>query len=416
MPSSKNPEIIRGTGAQLRYKTLPSFASYQQLADLGDVPQVANPLYQQLFDNNPYRNLHYNKSGWQNFLSKLGFRTDADRWEEEVLENAATFDAGVYQQMYQDQYNSEGAKAERMRAAGENPDLLGTGQVSEAATPYQDPAGLSAGSSEEGVIGQIGSGIISAFNSAVGIASQFMQLEGLRNDVEGKSISNARDMMNVIQQRVLGMTPAEGFSTDAEFANWKKAVEGKLRFQYGNAFFKGSSRRRWNRSIDDFIGGLPTSREQFKDWRERLNDAKDYFFGREDHWSELIDVFKVINEPLIELRKELTENQAVLAKTKTDADIETATNELQYQQDLQPGVRARSENERNRRIAEGETFEGILNKHLSKLGERLDNLSKQGGIKGLIGEVILLLMTMKGNFHFDEKGNPSVGLQLPHPN
>lgn len=411
----KVPDVITGSRSDLLGKSKSGLQSYWQSADLGPVPQVGG-IYQQLVNNNPYRNLHYNKSSWQNFLSKLGFRTDADRWEEQVQENAAQWDAGVYQQMYQDEYNSELAKAERMRAAGENPDLLGTNSVSDAASPFQDPAGLDAGTSEEGVLGQIGSTVLSAFNSAVGIAHQFMQLDAMSSDIEGKNISNASNMMNVIQQRVLGLTPAEGFTTDKEFKDWRTKTEAALRTNYGRSFFKGSALRRWNRSIDDFVGTLPTSKEQYKEWRERLGDAKSYLLGREDHWSELVDVFKEVNGEMIALQKEITENEKVLQNTDVNARIETASNELQYQEDLEPGQRARAENETNRRRAEGETFEGILNKHLSKLGERLDNLSKQGGLKGLIGEVILLLLTMKGTFKVDKNGKTSFGLTPPSAN
>lgn len=387
-------------------------------ARVGSTPQVANSHYQQLFDNNPYRSkdLTYNKSPWQNFLTALGFRTKADAWEESVQENALQWDAGVYQQMFQDQYNSETAKAQRMREAGENPDLLGTGNVSDASTPFQDPEGINPGESEEGLPGQIASTVIGAFNSAVGIAMQFAQLSNINQDIEGKGISNAEHMMNIISQRVLGMTPSGGFKTDDDFKQWKKDVEYSLREPYGRAFFKGSALRRWNRSIDDFIGGLPQTKEQYKEWRERLGDAKEYLLGREDHWSEATEVFKIVNEELIDLRKAITENKAVAEKTKSEVDIQTASNELQYQEDLMPGERARAENETNRRRAEGETFEGILNTHLNKLGQRLDNLSKQGGLKGLIGEVILLLMTMKFNMHFDSKGNPSFGIAPPQAN
>ena len=384
-------------------------------ARVGETPQVSNPLYQQLLDSNPYRSkdLTYNRSPWQQFLSWIGFRTKADAWEESVQENALQYDAGIYQQMAQDQYNSETAKAQRMREAGENPDLLGTGNVSEMSSPFQDPEGIKLGDSEEGVIGQIGSSIMGAFNTALGMASQFMQLQGMKEDVQGKGIANASSMMKLIGERVLGMTPAEGFQDDQSFKNWKHDVEMTLRTNYGRSFFKGSALRRWNRSLDDFVGGLPQSRDQFKAWQERLGSAKDYYYGREDHWSEAIDVFKIVNEELFGLRKAITENKAVAEHTKSEVDVQTATNELQYQEDLLPGERARAENETNRRRAEGETFEGILNTHLNKLGQRLDNLSKQGGLKGLIGEVILLLMTMKFNTHVDKNGNMSFGIAPP---
>lgn len=391
----------------------PIYSEHTYGTGLGAAPSGYGELYDELFANNPYRNLHYNKTPMQRLWSWLGFRTDYDRFLEEAEMNAAQTDFGIFQQMYQDEYNSETAKAARMRAAGENPDLLGTGNVSEASSPVEDPQGMSPGISQEGVPGQIASAVIGAFNTAVGIATQFMQLDGLRADVEGKNISNAEQMMNVIKQRVLGMTPAEGFKTDQDFSDWKRRTEAVLRTNYGRAFFKGSALRQWNRSIDDFVGGLPTSKEQYSDWKQRLGDAKDYLRGREDHWSELIDVFKVVNSELIDMQKEITENSKVKEKTQLDVDIETATNELQYQEDLLPGERARAENERNRRSAEGETFEGILNKHLSKLGQRLDDLSKQGGLKGLIGEVILLIMTMRGGFSVDKKGNVSGSIQGP---
>lgn len=387
--------------------------TYQIGTGLGAPPSGYGALYDQLFANNPYRNLNYNKSNWQQFMSWLGFRTDADRFQEEAQMNAAQTDFGIFQQIYQDRYNSEVAKAQRMREAGENPDLLGTGNVSEASSPVEDPQGMTPGVSEEGIPGQVISTVVSAFNSGIGMATQFLQLDGLRSEIEGKNISNAENMMNVIQQRVLGMTPAEGFSTDAEFQDWKRATERKLRFQYGQAFFKGASRRRWNRSIDDFIGGLPTSKEQFKEWKERLGDAKSYLYGRKDHWSEIVDIFDEVNQAIFDLQNEITENSKVKEKTSLDVDLQTLDNELQYQEQIQPGLRAEGQNAVWRRQMEGEDFAGVLNKHLNKLGHRLDDISKNGGLKGFLAEVILLALTSKFNVGVDSKGNPSLSFDMP---
>lgn len=100
------------------------------------------PQYQSLLDQNPYRNLTYRKSPWQNLLTNLGFRTEADAWQENMSVQAAEYDASIAQKAYDEQYNTASAQAERMRAAGINPDIDGGSSISpgEAASPAQDPS------------------------------------------------------------------------------------------------------------------------------------------------------------------------------------------------------------------------------------------------------------------------------------
>lgn len=372
--------------------------------------------YQQLFDNNPYRNLHYSESGWQAFLSGLGFRTSADKFREDAALNAAEYDAGIYSLMFQNEYNDEISKQARMRAAGENPDLLGTSGVSEAAQPLVDPNGMEAPAGEDAQqFHQVATTMLSCFSGAFQMASQFMQLQTMRNNIEHGSIENAGDMMHIIEQRVLGLTPAEGFQTDKEFNDWKTKVEATLRTNYGRSFFRGSSLRRWNRTIDDFIGGLPTSRAQFGAWNERLKNAKEYRYGTEDHWAEGIDLFRVVAHDLIELRNATTENKASAEMINSEAAVEEAGNELAYQQTIVPGEKARAENARYRAEAEGRDFAGILNEHLNKLGQRLDEFSKQGGFKGLLSEILLLLLSTRLNIGVGPNG-ANVGVTMPTEN
>lgn len=399
-------------------KNLPSTSSWREYAELGSTPQVSNQKYQELFDNNPYRKMTYNKSAWQDFWESLGFRTKYDTWNEQNQENAYQYDAGIYQQMFQDAYNSETAKAERMRQAGENPDLLGTGNVSEASSPFQDPAGMDASAfvDEQSVPGQIASGVFSAFSTAIGVASQFLQLQGLQNEVTGKGIANAEGMMNLINQRVLGLTPAEGFKDDSSFKQWKQDVITSLRNAYGTAFFRNRrANHQWQRSIDDFIGGLPQSRDQYDAWKTRLGTAKDYLTGREDHWSESLEMFKELNHNIIDMQNAITENKKSAELTQSEADIERAGYELEYQQGRDAGLASEAENAENRRRKEGDTFEGILNKHLAKIANTLDKYSNQGGFVGWVAEIVLYIMASRGITFSAGSGKDNVSgtLQLP---
>ena len=369
--------------------------------------------YDSLFQNNPYRNLQYNKSDWQEFLGMLGFRTDYDRWQEEAQANAAEWDAGVFQKMYDEAYNSETAKAQRMRQAGENPDLLGTAGVSEANQMQQDPQGMTAGMPDN--VSNVATGLIGCFNNAVGMVGQYMQLMQIKSGIEGQNIDNAENMMNIITQRVMGMTPKEGFKNEKEFQDWKANVSNALSGKYGEAFFKGSSLRRWRRSIEDFIGGLPQSRAQFEEWNKRMNEAKEYWSGSADHWAEAKDVFDKVNEALYALRKATTENKAVAGELQSEVEVQTETNELQYQEDLEPGQRARAQNEEWKRKAEGNDFQGILAGHLAKLGHELDDLSKEGGLKGFLAEVFLFFLNSRFSVGTNGKGGISIGggIQMP---
>lgn len=100
------------------------------------------PQYQALLDANPYKNLTYRKSPWQSIVEALGFRSNADAWQENMAAQAAEYDAAIAQKAYDEQYNSAGMQAERLRAAGINPDING-GQNIDAGEAAKLPEDLS---------------------------------------------------------------------------------------------------------------------------------------------------------------------------------------------------------------------------------------------------------------------------------
>ena len=131
-----------------------------------------NPMYDAYYKANPYVNQTYQKSVWDTIFDGI-FRTGYDKWLDEMRVNSAQYDASVVDLEQQNLYNSETAKSDRMRQAGENPDLLGTGDVSDSATPAQDPQDvqipdaldMSQVASFAGMIGQ-------CFQGALGMCSE----------------------------------------------------------------------------------------------------------------------------------------------------------------------------------------------------------------------------------------------------
>ena len=165
---------------------------------LSSVPSGYGAEYDQLFANNPYRNLTYKKSGWQNFLSALGFRTDAERWQEDAQVNANEYDAGIFSMMQQNEFNSPQAQAERMRQAGLNPDLLGIGDVQEAASPTEDPNGMSQNVGDE--FADFGNTIASVFSRAMAVFKDFKSIQQMNTIIDGQNIDNAVKMTGAIDK------------------------------------------------------------------------------------------------------------------------------------------------------------------------------------------------------------------------
>lgn len=82
----------------------------------------AGTQYAEQWENNPYANLYYEPTFWDD----LGLSNKAKDQNAEYERLYNEYISGLYDQQRQDEYNSESAIADRMRAAGQNPDLLGT--------------------------------------------------------------------------------------------------------------------------------------------------------------------------------------------------------------------------------------------------------------------------------------------------
>lgn len=285
--------------------------------DVGTGPTGLPSQYQDLIDANPYRGLNYNRTGFQQFLSNLGFRTKYDDFREQAQINAQEYDAGILSMMQQNQYNSPSAEASRMREAGLNPDLQGIGDVAESAQPTEDPNGMPAQDSGD-MFGKAVSAITTFAGGFSEIIAGAMAMYKNFQDINTTRLENDSLVAGIAEDDVFKSIPAIGFTSDEEFANWQNQESSKVNspdfFKLRNIPKQLQSRYRevYSRALKD----LPTDIARYKNNVERAKLRKEYSMIKGSQWydTESDDALGAILEPLIGLSDRVTQLEAQLAE------------------------------------------------------------------------------------------------------
>lgn len=310
-----------------RYKTLIDNAHSVVGTGLSRV-ESSDPMYQTLYDANPYRNLTYHQSGWQKFLSLLGFRTDYDRWLEEAQLNANEYDAQVASIMQQNQYNDPAAQASRMRAAGQNPDLLGTSGVAESASPVQDVNGMNV--PETNSFDQARPVIEGFFGAVVGAISKGFvfakDIVGFTRDLETRDITMLEKLNQIADDYVTSRISSDDMSSKENFQARRQYLAHALgsgkSYRRSVAYDLGVPRR-WRRVFEKAVGdrafSLSKEVELWDASNHRLTSRGEIGSKRKSKaYSEEDSVMDAFNGPIAEARDEI-------AKIKIDND-KTAEN------------------------------------------------------------------------------------------
>ena len=185
---------------------------------------VAGSRFQDI--SNPYSELPRERTYWDKLLNFLGFRSGYDKAQEQYNLAGAEYNAQLEQLASEEAYNSPSAQAARMRAAGLNPDLLGvSGEPASEFDNQQQSPDISASTDINplDVIGDIGSGVLSAISGTVGIMSDFNMLKRARIAVDSDDLDFADRMLDFMKKSSSFMTD----SSDDSFSGMVSAMNEK---------------------------------------------------------------------------------------------------------------------------------------------------------------------------------------------
>lgn len=389
----------------------------QEFIDVGVAPTGFGSMYDQLFAANPYRKLSYNRTGWQSFLSDLGFRTKYDDFVEQARINAEEYDAGIFSMMQQNEYNSPVAQSDRERAAGLNPDLLGLGDSMAAASPTEDPNGMNVSPSQEieplSCIQFVSQKVLDIVPSTMSFLTNLSQLRGIRAENDLKEMefnSGAVDAANKFFLEGLSEQDYKDAFDTQNFENLLKAAVKNSHSLARSLFTSSRARKRFNLAYQMHSKSMLAEISKYKTWDEFEKNRKSIleqraspFFSDDNETMQsllgrVVGPLQRYQQKMAEINERyankvsslnLPEDRAVLEDTQI-------ANQQEYENAIDPTAQATSENTANERMTQENEIMTATNDLFAEMMAALDEDKDKwwsGLAKTLIGITRALVLS-----------------------
>lgn len=322
-----------------------------------------NPMYDAYYKANPFVEQTYNKT-WIDKLFGGIFRTGYDKWLNEMQLNSAQYNAGVVDLQQSNLFNSEVAKAQRMRDAGENPDLLGTGDVSESAGMQPDVQDAQIPEAEGAqvldIVSNVGMSLLDLIPKTMSFMTSLSELRGVRMENDLKELTFNSNIEEYVKDFfATGITKQDyedAYSTE-NFENLLSASE-KNSDDLAKRLFsskRGQSKFKMNygRYARSLVAEMSKykSYEEFEEAREAINGTRASSYWSDDDNTQ-IELIKCILGPYEEFQRLFYGNERnkqsfrdpQLEQETLNAGLQT---EKAYQETLDGVAMAQAENEQN---------------------------------------------------------------------
>ena len=236
------------------------------------------------FDANPYTEDKFTRehTTWDSILEGLGFRSSYQAALEDWRARGQEWDSQVATTEAEDKYNTDEAKAARMREAGLNPDLLGTEGASEAAefTEPESPDVNAPGDSENKIFAAIGNvGKIMAW--ATSMTGDIFKNLGLWEEIKSKRTENRKKLIDLANDFITGNWSDEIKSVDpnmSEFDDQKEQLQMKALDWARNHGMNKEDAAEFANNVADLFKGR---KKDWYEWKEGMLNARDkYYFKR----------------------------------------------------------------------------------------------------------------------------------------
>lgn len=384
-----------------------------------DNSQAYSGDYGDLRSADPYASYSYQMGPWESFLRSFGFRTKYDQFAESMNLQSQEYQAGISEKEYNEVYDSPAAQAQRMREAGQNPDLVGTSGV-EASSPLRDdgnPLGSIPDADLASSPQMFADFVLSGVSAAVGLASNLQNLKSLKLANEGAEISNSGNIVELALDTLGNFLPVP---QDLDYNPNAFSDAMYSSYEYIRDKYKGSmsrkSYKKFMKAVDGLWSSAPREASAYKEWSERISNRKQFFRDSSSSlYSEfddvLLDISKELNSFSDQAYKIMSENQVFESELRSVQ----VRNQMEYEQGINPEADAALHNQSTALGSQNAQIEKAMNDSLRRIVTTLEKKANSGERGSDMAAAALLVFSVLRTMSFsqtsksgyDKKGNPT---------
>lgn len=357
-------------------------------------PYEKGTRYYDLYEANPYTEEKFTreKTFWDEFANTFGFRSGYDAALDEWQKAGLEYDAQIAQLKGEDEYNSPEAKAARMRAAGENPDLLGTEGVSEAGEFAQEQTSPDTNAQSDqiakfqGFVSEMMKGItfgLSMSKDTIGILGGLIDNEGKKYDTAEKMQTLAKDF---IEQYTPEKAAESGKQNREEI--WQQVNEAAYVFAKQHNFTEKEARN-FQSTVRYTVENNPDVLN--KRWTNNLKNRREYQETNASRYTSIEDD----NKEVLALIGAYMEDVDKALAWGASAEHHRNETESMYQQGLDPGQKAATENQENIAKEEQAKIKITAKSSVNDVIRSLDKYAEKGNVLAIVAQAIIPMIYTK---------------------
>lgn len=361
------------TGAKLA-KGLNAHNEAQQVGSSSPIIDGVDP---RQWEANPYTNIDYRHTWWQQFLEGLGFRTNYDAFRESMAVNAKEYEAQLAEKAHNEEYDSPSAQNARLRAAGINPDLAGETSSGESSPMEPDPnAPIAPEASDFNKLSQFFNGVMGALTTAIGFTKDVLSISQIQNSIDSGKIQNAKSLFDFGYNTAVNFIPSQYPEGDPDWINRSSG----LAYDMTAPLLPKKMQNAYRQQLNAFYASAPKQAEDWKAWRAGVAGKQGWFMDTSsEFWKDGSDeVLRDISNDFVKVLDKYKWQIANTNYAQASYQEQEAQKGSQYLQSVDPSLQGQVENLTNRRNLASGNIDRILNEAMNEIIVDLKDRSESG--------------------------------------